>query len=253
MIAPLLRRDADLLVGLAYSPWTERVRLALDVLERPYVFVEHVPMVIEPLVRLRARRLGGRFTVPLWIPRVGESVVDSMAIVRSIDRDRRLFPEGQDEAIAGWERLSQEACDAFRGRVVARTAASPAAQEASLPPFVPRALRPHLRGVTTIALHFFRLKYDAHRDDDAPVVRALDALRKGLSAGKRHLIGDQLSYADLAMASLLQGVTPVEDRYLPLSAPLRDVWRDDRLAGVYSELVAWRDALYAEHRHPLRE
>jgi glutathione S-transferase len=230
----------DRLVGLAISPWTERVRFALDVLGVPYGYVEHVPMVTEPWIRLRARRLTGRVSVPVWLPESGPAVFGSMAIVRSLDRRGRLFPDGEDKAVEAWEAISQSAASALRGRTLERMARSPAALEASLPPPIPRPLRPALRSVSAVAVAFIGRKYGSRGWGEAPFVRALDA----------HLVGDRLSYADLAMGSLLQGVLPVADRFLRLPSAIRDVWADDDLARRYDDLVAWRDALYDEHRGP---
>ncbi len=244
-------RDAQgLLFGICYSPWTERVRLALDWLDVPYRYSEHVPMITEPLVRLRARRLSGRITVPAWIPAKGNAVFNSISIVRAVDRERRLFPESEEAATGLWDSLSQGACSAFRTRIVAATAASPEAQADSLPAFVPAVARPALRLVTKSALLFFRAKYETVGDPSAPVIRALDALREGLAGGKRHLLGDSLSFADLAMATVIQGVEPVDGAHIPLAPSIREVWREPDLAARYGDLVAWRDGIYADFARP---
>ncbi len=221
------------------------MRLALGWLEIPHRYHEYIPMVSEPRLRWRARRFTGRITVPAWIPAGGSAVFNSISIVRAVDRERRLFPDKEEAATALWDSLSQAACGALRTRVVTATAGSPAAQAASLPAFVPAPLRPALRVVTRSALHFFRTKY-AMVDAQEPLVRALDALRDGLAGGKRHLLGDSLSFADLAMATLLQGVEPVSSRYIALPPALADVWRSPELAAKYPDLVAWRDGLYAD-------
>jgi glutathione S-transferase len=236
----------DTLFGLHYSPWTERVRLALRLLDRPHRFVEHIPMVTEPYLRVLARRPLGRVTVPAWIPDHGPAVFDSLAIARVVDRDRVLFPEGEAATIDGWDEISQAACRALRARVVGRMAESPDAQAEALPGFVPDGLRPALKGVTHSALLFFRAKYGARDRDEAPVVRALDALRAGLVGGRRFLIGDRVSYADLAMATILQGVAPVDARWIPLTPAIREVWTNPDLADRYRDLVEWRDQLYPQ-------
>lgn len=245
------REPQGLLYGISYSPWTQRVRLALEWLDVPYRYAEHVPMVTEPLVRLRARRFTGRITVPAWIPARGNAVFNSISIARAVDRERRLFPEKEEAATALWDSLSQAACSAYRTRVVQGTAASPEAQADSLPAFVPSMLRTPLRHVTRSALLFFRAKYETVSDTNAPVIRALDVLRDGLAGGKRHLLGDSLSFADLSMATLLQGIEPVSEAYVPLAPSIREVWREPALAERYADLVAWRDALYADFARPV--
>jgi glutathione S-transferase len=50
------------------------------------------------------------------------------------------------------------------------------------------------------------------------------------------------------MALLLQGVAPVADQYIRLGRATRRIWTREALAAEFSELIAWRDELYAKHR-----
>jgi glutathione S-transferase len=237
-----------LLVGFHYSPWTERARFALDVLGVPYRFIEYVPMVFEPWVRLRARRFTGRLTVPIWIPARGEAVIGSAEIARALDHERRLFPREHDAEIERWVTLLEPGLHAKRVRVVESTARSKPAQEASLPAFLPEVLRPPLRLVTVGALQYFRMKYRTGAPDDGPMVAVLDQIRAHLAGGRRHMVGDAFTFADIAVATFMQAIEPVDATYVPLAESLRDVWREPHLADRYHDLVTFRDELYQAHR-----
>jgi glutathione S-transferase len=77
--------------------------------------------------------------------------------------------------------------------------------------------------------------------------RALEELREGLAGGD-YLVADQLTYADIAMATSLQFVAPVDERYIRLGRASRKAWSEPALSARYADLVAWRDRLYERHR-----
>jgi glutathione S-transferase len=74
----------------------------------------------------------------------------------------------------------------------------------------------------------------------------LDALRAGLK-GRDNLL-DGFSYADVAMAVVLQMVSPVDSGYIRLGPERRRAWTEPVLAKDYADLVEWRDRLYAARR-----
>ena len=125
----------------------------------------------------------------------------------------------------------------------------PGAKVEALPASTPALLRPPLTVATGLTLGFLRWKYGFGRDGEARMhaLRAtLEDLRVAL-AGRRHLL-DVFSYADVAMAVVLQMVKPVADRWITLGPAIREVWTNDELARDFSDLVEWRDGLYAAHR-----
>jgi glutathione S-transferase len=241
------------LVSLHVSPWSERARWALDHHGLAYEVVEHMPVIGER----RLRRLVGpgkpRATVPVLLAG-GEVVSESWDIALYADREGRgskLVPPASEAAIQAWCSLADSASVAGRALVVAATLASGSALDEQAPPFVPRWLRPALRPVTRAATRSFARKYDLRLDDAPPharVVRAgLDRLRSGLAAGSLYLEG-LFSYADIAMATLIQGISPVEDRFWKIGPGTRATWTQTALATEYADLVAWRDRLYEAQR-----
>ena len=165
-------------------------------------------------------------------------------------RAAKLVPQEHEAAIKGWVDLTDSAAFAARALVLAATLASAGALDENSPPSVPSWLRPALRPVARAATRAFVRKYeldlgggDAQR---AAVRAALDALRKGLADS--HFLLGFFSFADIAGATLIQGIAPVADRFLALGPATRSAWTQPDPASEYGDLVAWRDALYEEHR-----
>ena len=244
------------LVSLYLSPWSERAKWALDHHGIEYKVVPHIPVLGER----RLRRLVGpnkpRATVPVLLAD-GEVLSESWDIARYADRVGRgaaLVLPGREAEITRWQSLADNAMTAARAIVVARTIASDDALDESAPPGVPAWMRPIVRPATRTAMRIFGRKYGARLDDLDGAARSLrDALRDlrhGL-AGGAYVLG-AFSYADIVMATLLQGVSPVADRYLRLPPATRRVWTHDALGSEFADLVEWRDGLYESHRakHP---
>lgn len=239
------------LLHIPYSPWSEKARWALDHHHIEYRATPFVPMVSEPVVRLRLR-LRGRITAPLL---VGSDFVlrDSFDIARWAEdhgEGAPLFPVRHAEAIAEWNGRSERLTAAGRGLVTARVLAS----DAALLESAPRPLR-SLRGAAVVAARtgarYLVRKYglDGAADDerrDAMRVEAT-ALRAALAGGRDYILGEP-TYADLAMATALQMVRPVADTYLRLEPATREAWTDPVLSGELGDLLEWRDRVYEEHR-----
>ena len=79
---------------------------------------------------------------------------------------------------------------------------------------------------------------------------ALEALAQAVSPERPYLLG-AFSYADIAMALVLQGVSPVDESFMTVGLGGREVLAQPRLAARYPGLIQWRDALYTKHRRPL--
>jgi glutathione S-transferase len=240
------------LVTLYLSPWSERARWALDHHGVEYRVVQHIPVVGERRLRRLVGRDKPRATVPVLLAE-GEVLSESWDIGRYADRVGKgtpLIAPEHEAAIRTWQSLADRAMSAARGRIVARTIASDAALDESAPPGTPRWARGLLRPASRLAMRLFGRKYGVDLDDEHgpthAMREALGELRRGL-AGGGYVLG-AFSYADIVLATLLQGVSPVADRYLRLGPATRRVWTHDALALEFADLVAWRDRLYDSHR-----
>lgn len=241
------------LLHIPYSPWSEKARWALEARGVPYQSRWYQPLLGEPELRVRLKRWRGPVSVPvLFTPR--GPIADSLAIARFADGEgttgAALFPIGSDAAIARFNALSERGLAAGRARSLARVLAD----DDALREMLPKPLRAPLGAVgVKIAAGGVRRtleKYGATRHSDADHLATLQSvlgeLRVALGGGD-HLIGDALSYADIAAAQVLGFVTPPE-RGLRIGRHNRAAFTDGALAAEFADLVAWRDALYARHR-----
>jgi glutathione S-transferase len=241
------------LFSMNVSIWSERARWALDHHALYYKLVEHMPVLGER----RLRRLVGpgkaRATVPVLVTD-GEVVSESWDIAVYADREGRgtkLIPPEHEAAIRDWVALADDAACAGRAMVMAAMLASRPAIDEQLPNYVPAWLRLPLRPFSRAATMAFVRKYALRLNEgDAQrgVMRsALERLRRGLEARSPYLQGS-FSYADIAMATLIQAISPVDDRYLKIGPATRASWTEPALASAFADLVAWRDRLYASDR-----
>lgn len=239
-----------ILYTLSYSPWSEKARWALDHHRIAYQERQHVPFLGEPLLRWRARSVGGEvLSVPLFIDD-GVALGDSHRILEHAD------------AIGSGSRLSDtpgctlvnDICEAglrqARARVVLRTIESPRALDEASEVVSPAFLTPLMRPVARYAARFLAHKHEAElRDVETPdrkLAESISLLEARLGNGD--YIFDDFSAADICLAMLLQAVEPVSGDYIPLKPATRECWRAPELAHRFAHLLEWRDAIYAKHR-----
>jgi glutathione S-transferase len=245
------------LIVLPPSPWSERARWALDHHRLPYRQIAHMPFLGERRLRRllgQGAESGGRATVPVLLVG-GEILKDSWDIARYADREGRaekLIPTELDAEVRRWNGLADSAMGAARALTVRALLASDGALDESHPPGVPRFLRPLLRPITRYGTAWFARKYTLDLEDTATPKRvvneALAALRAAL--GSSGYVLGRFTYADVVMATLLQGIIPVADRYVRLGPATRQAWTQEDLAKANSDLIAWRDGIYDRHRRP---
>ncbi len=240
------------LVTLSVSPWSERARWALDHHGLEYEVVHHMPILGER----RLRRMVGpdkpRATVPVLVSG-SEVLSDSWDIAVYSDREgkgSRLIPPEHEPAIREWCAMADAAANEGRSLVVAATLASGPALDEQGPP-APKWLKRILRPAGRAATRAFARKYELRLEDREAHVKsvraALDRLRAGLAVASPYLLGS-FSYADIALATLIQGVVPVSDRFVKIGPATRAAWTQPELASDYADLVGWRDALYESRR-----
>jgi glutathione S-transferase len=141
--------------------------------------------------------------------------------------------------------------DACRTLLIPRLRGNGAALDETLPPAFPRWVRPIVRPITRYATTWFSRKYELRLDEAqahlAKMRAALETLRAALAKSSPYLLG-RFTYADIVMAILLQGVSPVDDRYWPIGPATRAAWTRADLALDFGDLLAWRDQIYERHR-----
>ncbi len=105
------------LMGISFSPWSEKARWALDVRRVPYNYRPYQPLLGEPALRWKLGRLTGRVTVPVLTTDDGSVLGDSAEIARWADQHGegpRLFPSEHEAKIAHFIDLSERGLSAWR-------------------------------------------------------------------------------------------------------------------------------------------
>jgi glutathione S-transferase len=244
------------LLGLPYSPWTEKARWALDVRRVPYTFRYYQPLLGEPELRLKLRQIGGRVSVPVLLTDEGGAIADSMHIARWADargEGPRLFPEALAAAIERFVALSERGTAAGRGLSLPRLLADDEALDELLPKKLRSSLGPLGKQVAAFGVRRTVRKYaadqagaDEHR---RTLLEVLDKIRAALAeapapAGDapRTILG-RFTFADIAAAQVLVSIEPPA-KGLKLAPGSRRSFSDPSLREPYADLVAWRDDLY---------
>ena len=242
------------LVVLSYSPWSERARWVLDHHGLSYRLQQHAPFLGERKLRRIVGPGVARPTVPVLIAD-GQTLMDSWDIALYADRvgtAEKLIPADLEAEIRRSNERVERAMVEGRALVVAGLLSSNRALDETLPPGIPGFLRPLLRPITRYGTAWFGRKYaldlEALSSAREAIAGALDAFRARL--GDKPYLFDRFSYADIVLCSMLQGITPVDDRYVRLGPGQRQVWTQPELARDYADLLAWRDRTYAAQRKP---
>jgi glutathione S-transferase len=241
------------LIGIGFSPWTEKARWALKHHALPYSYHEHLIIFGMPELRWRL----GRWTGPLTVPalRDGDQVLmDSWDIAQYAERNGQgsaLFPKENSERIEHYNALSEKALSAARALVASRLLRSPEAKAEVLPSFVPGPLRPALSLLASLGVSYIRSEFEISGETDAQALSDLREVWSGLardlkSSGGDYLLGGSLSYADIAMAVTLQALEPTART--PVGPAYRKCWASPELRDEFSGLLDWRDRLYQRHR-----
>jgi glutathione S-transferase len=231
------------LVQFPYSPWSRRARLALALEGIAHRCETYIVGVSEPWLRLRARRPFASVTIPCLLTDDGEAICDSFAIARWAHArgSAKLCPEAHLPAITEVVDLADRALAAGRLRSVHTLLTDRAGLAEQVPPGL-RFLGP--LGVPTASFFARRLAHKyGHLVEGAPEVAERDALDRLVERvrGRTHLVGETLTFADLAAASALGFIAPPDRTVVgprTLSAFIGDGPTEaDR------DLLAWRDDL----------
>ncbi len=229
------------LIGESFSPWTQKARWALEFCGVAHRYREYTPTLSEPMLRWRMRQWTGRVSVPVLLAGA-EALRGSWEIARYADAQAGDGRLGDFACTEPWNQLSEAALCEARTRVVRCVMRSKQALDEAMTGKVPDPLRGPLRFIARHAARRLDRKY-AHLAVPGSLRRALDRTREGLLAsGGGHLLG-AFSYADIAMAVVLETIAPAAHAEPPLGPATRRCWSDPTLAAEFADLLQWRARL----------
>ena len=246
------------LIGLSVCPWTEKARWALDHHILSYQYQEHTVLLGTPALCFKMRRFRGGVTVPALIAQEDKywrRIADSFEIARYADgigHKKKLFPLTLGGEVAHFNDLSEAGCDDGRAIFMHRMAVDKGAQMASIPENTPHFLRHVMAAAVPLGLAYinsgFSIKARNPEQRHTSLQQTLLEIRRCLkkSAGP-YLLGE-FTYADIAIASMLQVIDPHKDSLLAKNQALLPCWQNKVLADEFADLLEWRDALYRDHR-----
>ena len=230
-----------LLIGESFSPWTKKARWALEYCGLDYNYQEYTPTLSEPSLRWRLKQWSGTVSVPVLF--IDKKILrGSWEIARYASEtsgDGRL---GDLEAIAHWNDLSEAALAEGRTSVVRCVLGNDQALEEALPAFVPKRLRRPLRFVSRDAAQRLDRKY-AHLVKPGALHQALVDTREGLARSESDYLMGDFSYADIAMAVVLEVIAPIAVTMPTLGPATQRCWNNPTLSTEFEDLLEWRDRL----------
>jgi glutathione S-transferase len=239
------------LYGVHYSPWTERARWALDIQRVPYRYHEHLPLLGEPLLRLRAKEKSGpRVSVPLFTADDGV-FMDSYEIIERADRDAKrplITDRVRTRELAA---LLERGLRATRARVTLRIQKDPEAQRESATAAVPAFLAGVFAPVAVVAARFIMKKHGVEvRSIEEEIATLREVLTEASQAVETARVPtpEDITAEDILVATALQGVSPVNAPHMALGAAVHRMWACKELQDEFAHLIAWRDRLYASAR-----
>jgi glutathione S-transferase len=235
------------LLGLPYSPWTEKARWAIEARGIPYTKRLYSPLLGELGLRRKLGRWRGTVSVPVLTTDDGEVIADSAAIARWADRrgtGPTLFPD--DAQVTAVIALSDRGMAAGRALSLIKLLDDPQ----GLAEMVPRSMKriPGTRRIAKLGVARTLRKYRGESDPDrarAALATVLDELRAALRG--RDVLLETFSFADIAATQILAFVDPPTSG-LKLGEGTRRSFHDESLRSRYADLVSWRDTVYERYR-----
>ncbi|MBK9071478.1 MAG: glutathione S-transferase N-terminal domain-containing protein [Myxococcales bacterium] len=236
------------LLGISYSPWTHKAKWALQHHQLPFTYREYAPGIGAIGLRWRLRRRTGVVSVPVLFVD-GAAVEDSWAIAQWAEQHGSGAPLFLDAtATKAWHERCDLALQYGRGHVIEKLLRSDAALDEASRGAMPAALARYARPIARAIAKQTQAKYQPAPGRDA-LIGALAAAEQAVSSTTSFLLGE-FSFADIAVATMLEAVEPVSDTYAKRGPASRAVWRDDELALKHARLLAWRDWVCEQRRQP---
>lgn len=200
------------LIGIAFSHYVEKARWVLQRYSVPYTEDRYLPFMHMPRAVWESRfrgasdRVSSPFSTPILITDRQERICDSAAIVRyASDRfDGQLY---EDPAAQQWETRFHDVLAPATRRVGYSLCLGDKDRMAALLSNVGTTQRALFRVVQPVAGSMLRRYLSIHDDaveqDIETTFAELDAVGETIADGRKYLLGDTFSAADIAFATAI--------------------------------------------------
>jgi glutathione S-transferase len=236
------------LIGITYSPWSFKARWALRWHHIDYRYQEYLVMVGQLKLRCQLRQTS-HATVPSMIAG-SERLKDSFEIAKWADNNGS-GPDLMtgDVDVGQWNQVSESLLRL--GRI--RCALSVQNDDLALIAGVPRPLNklPGALALAKLGVRYILKTYPVDtvaEDLESQMATHLATVEKVI-ANQNFLLGKPC-YADMAVASALQFVSPSGNHYIPMPRAVRAHWTSEPLAAQFAALLEWRDMVFEEMDAP---
>jgi glutathione S-transferase len=196
------------LVTIPISHFCEKARWALDRAGVHYVEEPHLQLVHV----VAARRAGGGRTVPVFVSAVGEVLGESSAILRWAEQhlpaEKRLYPEGELGAEAAALESWLDQGFGPEGRLWLYHVTLPVVRDmepwavAGVPLWERRMFRAGERAIGFVLRRYLGIDARSAAVSLERVEAVFDQIARRLSDGRRFLLGERFTAADLTFAAL---------------------------------------------------
>lgn len=205
-------------------------------------------MIGELSLRGARRVVGQKITAPSMVLDDGRWLTDSWEIALWADSEAQgKFFRGQHKIIEGLQAHAERFLTLLRPVVLERMAQEPRALEESLPAIFPSILHRPLRLVGAVGVRYLLQKYERPTVKKHEVLDLLDCFRKAIR-NRETVLDDGFSYADVLIATALQMIKPAAQAFYPIGDATREAWTLHGYCDDASDLLEWRDHIYASHR-----
>jgi glutathione S-transferase len=238
------------LVHLPQSPWSEKARWALDHHGVPYKLMLHVPMIYEPVLRIWARDLRQKITVPILFEG-SRAWRDSLTIAEhaeELGRGAPLFPRSHVADVIGWNEVSERILRAGRARAMERMLQNTGALVEALPPPLRKGgalLAPMAKMGAKFVMGKHVQKGVTAAEYEAAMTSGLEQAERALDGGD-YLAGNTFTFADVAICCALGAIKP--HPRLAIGPETRAAFTEEKIAAAFPSLLAWRDRVIERHR-----